>query len=81
MALFKVRLYADVVIEAKDTVRAAHVAYDMQEQIAGNFEFCADPQTVAIVTSTKDLPGRWKGMSIPYNTDHSKTIQDILSST
>lgn len=75
MAIFKVRMVVDMVVDAADSDEAWFAAKDNVMHIDGDhFEV----ESVEPVAKLADLPGGWDGMCLPYNGDGNARLKDLL---
>lgn len=75
MAIFKVRMVVDMVVEAADGDEAWDAAKDNVME-SDSDHFAVD--SVEPVKKLADLPKGWDGMCLPYNGDGNARLKDIF---
>ena len=75
MAIFKVRVATDLVVEAASPEEAKCVAR-MSVLESYSSDFAVD--FLAEVTELEALPAKWDGMCLPYNGDGKTRLRDLL---
>lgn len=77
MALFKVRIMIEAVIEAEDARDAEYAGFDALKDEIGNMDYSSVSATP--LKSMADLPPGWSRGSLIYGTEEDTTVAAALA--